>query len=202
MVNNRLQISYRTTGLLLVVYGILFLGVLPQILSSFEINLLGKFLTYAIVALGLDLLWGYTGMLSLGQGLFFGIGAYCFGMYLNLEAAGDRLPDFMSLYGVSQLPWFWEPFHSPVFALIMAVALPMLLAAILGFMVFNSRVTGVYFAIITQAFTAIVALLLVGQQREINGTNGLTEMKTIFGYPLADERTQLGPSGDGTGIAF
>ncbi len=191
MVVNRMQIGPRSMGVIFILFGILFLGVLPQVLSPFEINLMGKFLTYAIVALGLDLLWGYTGMLSLGQGLFFGIGAYCFGMYLNLEAAGSRLPNFMSLYGVFELPWFWEPFHSPVIAIILAMVLPMIIASILGFMVFNSRVTGVYFAIITQALTAIVALLLVGQQREINGTNGITEMKTIFGYHLAEERTQL-----------
>src|SRR5678809_1038594 len=99
------------------------------------------------------LIWGYTGMLSLGQGLFFGLGAYCFGMYLNLEAAGDNLPNFMSLYGVFELPWFWQPFHSPVFAIIAAMALPMLIAGVLGFMLFRSRIQGVYFAIVTQALT-------------------------------------------------
>ncbi|MBZ0293704.1 MAG: urea ABC transporter permease subunit UrtC [Anaerolineae bacterium] len=173
------------------VVAFVFLVVLPQALSTFQINLLGKFLTYAIVALGLDLIWGYTGMLSLGQGLFFGLGAYCFGMYLNLEAAGGGLPEFMGLYGVFQLPWFWEPFHSPVAAIILAMLVPMVIAAILGFMLFRSRIQGVYFSIITQAFTAIIALLLVGQQQYINGTNGLTEIKTIFGYTLAEPGTQL-----------
>ncbi len=174
------------------VVGIIFLVVLPQALSPFQINLLGRFLTYAIVALGLDLIWGYTGMLSLGQGLFFGLGAYCFGMYLNLETAGKNLPEFMGLYGVIQLPWLWQPFHSPIVAILLAIGFPMLVAGPLGVMVFRSRVQGVYFSIITQALTAIVALLLIGQQQLINGTNGITEMRTIFGHKLSDPSTKLG----------
>lgn len=171
---------------------LILLVVLPAALSDFQINLLGRFLTYAIVAIGLDLIWGYTGMLSLGQGLFFGLGAYCFGMYLNLEAAGGKMPEFMGLYGVTELPFFWQPFYSPIFAVAMAVIIPMLLAALFGFMLFRSRVQGVYFSIITQALTAIVALLLVGQQRLINGTNGITEMRTIFGARISDHNTIVG----------
>lgn len=167
------------------------LFVLPGILSDFQVSLLGKYLTYAIVAIGLDLLWGYSGMLSLGQGLFFGLGAYCFGMYLNLEAAGTRLPNFMGLYGVLELPALWVPFQSPVFALFMAIAFPMFIAGLVGYMLFRSRIQGVYFAIVTQALTAIVALLLIGQQQLINGTNGLTEMKTIFGASLGDNSTKV-----------
>lgn len=178
-------------GVVFIACAILFLFVLPKTLSTFQINLLGRFLTYAIVALGLDLIWGYSGMLSLGQGLFFGIGAYCFAMYLNLETVGKNLPDFMGLYGVTELPWLWQPFHSPIVALILAVVVPMILAALLGYMIFRSRVQGVYFSIITQALTAIVALLLVGQQQLINGTNGITEMRTIFGAKLAAPDTKL-----------
>ncbi len=178
-------------GIVFAACAILFLFVLPRTLSTFQINLLGRFLTYAIVALGLDLIWGYSGMLSLGQGLFFGIGAYCFAMYLNLETAGKNLPDFMGLYGVTELPWLWQPFHSPVTALILAIVIPMIVAALLGYMIFRSRVQGVYFSIITQALTAIVALLLVGQQQLINGTNGITEMKTIFGAKLAAPDTKM-----------
>jgi urea transport system permease protein len=177
--------------LLFLTCAVVFLLVLPRTLSTFQINLLGRFLTYAIVALGLDLLWGYTGMLSLGQGLFFGIGAYCFGMYLNLETAGKNLPEFMGLYGVTQLPWLWQPFHSPVLAILLAAVVPMVAAGLLGYMIFRSRVQGVYFSIITQALTAIVALLLIGQQQLINGTNGITEMRTIFGYKLADPNTKV-----------
>jgi urea transport system permease protein len=175
-----------------VVLGGIFLFVLPNVLSIFQLNILGKFLTFAIAAIGLDLLWGYTGMMSLGQGFFFGVGAYCAGMYLNLEAVGDKLPDFMGLYGVTELPWIWQPFQSPVFAIAAAILLPMLIAGILGYMLFRSRIQGVYFAIVTQAFTAIIALLLVGQQKYINGTNGITEMKTIFGYSLAENNTKIG----------
>jgi urea transport system permease protein len=166
--------------------------VLPLFLSVFHVNLLGKYLTFAIAAIGLDLLWGYTGMLSLGQGLFFGLGAYCFGMYLNLEAAGEGLPEFMGLYGVTELPWFWQPFHSPILAILLAIAVPMLLAGLLGFMLFRSRIQGVYFAIVTQALTAIMALLFVGQQKLINGTNGITEMHTIFGFSLGEDSTKIG----------
>lgn len=168
------------------------LVLVPVGLSEFQINLLGRFLTYAIVAIGLDLIWGYTGMLSLGQGLFFGLGAYCFAMYLNLETVAGRMPEFMGLYGVMELPAIWQPFVSPLFALFAAVALPMLIAGVLGVMIFPSRVQGVYFSIITQALTAIVALLFVGQQRLINGTNGITEMRSIFGLRLADPSTKLG----------
>src|SRR3954468_434170 len=100
-------------GILFVACAIIFLFVLPQTLSTFQINLLGRFLTYAIVALGLDLIWGYSGMLSLGQGLFFGLGAYCFAMYLKLEQSGSKLPEFVGLYGVNELPALWQPFHSP-----------------------------------------------------------------------------------------
>lgn len=183
--------SWLGDGAFLVIYAVVFLLILPQALSTFQLNLLGRFLTYAIVAVGLDMLWGYTGMMSLGQGLWFGLGAYCFGMYLNLEAVGEKLPDFMGLYGVTELPWLWQPFHSPVIAIALAVLVPMIGAGLLGYMVFRSRVQGVYFSIITQALTAIVALLVVGQQQLINGTNGITEMKTIFGAKLADPNTKL-----------
>jgi len=174
------------------IWAVVLLVVVPRMLSAFDLNLLGKFLAYAIVALGLDLLWGYTGMLSLGQGLFFGLGAYCFAMYVQLEQAGGKLPEFMGLYGVTQLPWFWQPFYSPVFALVMAVALPMLIAGLLGYMIFRSRVQDVYFSIITQALTAIVSLLLIGQQQAINGTNGLpiSNSGKLFGLPLSDSGTK------------
>lgn len=175
----------------ILICGVILLLVLPAALSPFQLNLLGRFLTYAIVALGLDLIWGYTGMMSLGQGLFFGLGAYCFGMYLNLEASGKNLPEFMGLYGVTELPWLWQPFHSPILAIGLAIIFPMIVAALLGYLVFRSRVQGVYFSIITQALTAIVALLLVGQQQLINGTNGITEMRTIFGFKLSSPDTKL-----------
>lgn len=169
----------------------LLLLVAPLTLSDFRLNLLAKFLTYAIVAIGLGLLWGYAGMLSLGQGLFFALGAYAMGMYLKLEASGDKLPDFMVWSGLRELPLFWEPFRSPVFAVAAAILLPAVLAALIGFPVFRSRIQGVYFSIITQAMTLIVSLLFIGQQPFTGGTNGITNLSTIFGLPLAARATQL-----------
>ncbi|MBK8139406.1 MAG: urea ABC transporter permease subunit UrtC [Chloroflexi bacterium] len=179
-----------THALGFIVCGVILLG-LPMLISNYQVNLLGRFLTYAMVAVGLDMLWGYTGMLSLGQGLFFSLGAYCFALYLNLETAGAKLPEFMGLYGVTELPFFWQPFYSPIFAALAAVILPMLIAGGIGFMIFRSRIQGVYFSIITQALTAIFALLLIGQQQVINGTNGITEMRTIFGARLAEPNTKV-----------
>src|SRR5258708_18644512 len=175
-------------------WAVALLVIAPSLLSPFDLNLLGKFLAYAIVALGLDLIWGYTGMLSLGQGLFFGLGAYCIAMYTQLEQAGGKLPDFMGLYGVTALPALWQPFHSPVFAIGAAILVPMFVASILGFMVFRSRVQGVYFSIITQALTAITSLLLIDQLNLIHGTNGLpiNYSKTLMGFPLNQPGTKIG----------
>lgn len=169
----------------------LLLVVAPLVLSDFRLNLLGKFLTYAIVAIGLDLLWGYAGLLSLGQGLFFGLGAYCMAMYLKLEASGDQLPDFMVWSGnlTGELPLFWQPFRSPVFALAMAILLPTVVASVLGYFVFRSRVQGVYFSLITQALTLLVGILIVGQQPVTGGTNGITNLPTIFGHVREDPDT-------------
>ena len=170
--------------------GFLLLLAAPGFVSPFQLNLLGKFLTYAIVAVGLDLLWGFGGMLSLGQGLFFGLGAYAMAMYLKLEASGGKLPDFMTWSGRDTLPWFWVPFGSPVVAILMAVIVPMLLAVVVGYFVFRSRIKGVYFSIITQALTLIVSILLIGQQDLTGGTNGITDLPKIFGFALAADGTQ------------
>ncbi|WP_437619127.1 urea ABC transporter permease subunit UrtC [Sorangium sp. So ce1151] len=162
----------------------------PLVLSDFRLNLLGKFLTYAIVALGLDLIWGYGGMLSLGQGLFFGLGGYAMAMYLKLETSGARLPDFMSWSGLEALPLFWEPFRSPVVALCAVVVVPMAIAAAVGYLVFRSRVQGVYFSLITQGLTLIASILFIGQQAITGGTNGITNLKTIFGFARGGAATQ------------
>ncbi|MCX6017756.1 MAG: urea ABC transporter permease subunit UrtC [Chloroflexi bacterium] len=168
--------------------GVLFLA--PSFLSEFRLNLLGRFLTYAIVAVGLNLIWGYGGMLSMGQGLFFGLGAYAMGMYLKLEATGNELPDFMSWSGLESLPGFWQPFHSPVFAIAMAILVPAAVAVLIGFPIFRSRTRDVYFSIITQALTLIVSILFIGQQPITGGTNGLTSFMTIFNQPLISTSTQ------------
>lgn len=166
----------------------------PMVLSDFRMNQLGKFLTYALIALGLDLIWGYGGMLSLGQGLFFVLGGYGFAMYLKLQASGGKLPDFMFWSGLKELPWFWAPFASPVFALIAAILVPTIVAAVLGFFIFRSRVQGVYFSIITQALTLLVSIWFIGQQAYTGGTNGITDLgkAQIFGYSLLSAQIQHG----------
>jgi urea transport system permease protein len=163
-----------------------FLFVLPGVLDPFRLNLLGKYLCFALVALGLDLLWGYAGQLSLGHSVFFGLGAYLFGMYLKLESSGGKLPDFMSWSGLTSLPGFWQPFASPVVALVAAVMVPAVLGTLLGYLLSRSGIGGVYFAIITQALAFIATTLFIGQQPFTGGTNGLTNFSTIFGQPLRD----------------
>jgi urea transport system permease protein len=167
----------------------------PTFLSDFRLNLVGKFLALAILALGFDLAWGYTGILSLGHGVFFGIGGYAMAMYLKLQvgASGNyrtELPDFMTWNGVTELPWFWKPFSHFWVAAASAALLPVLAAAALGFLTFRNRVQGVYFSILTQAMALIASLLLIGQQPYTGGTNGLTDFKTVLGLPLDDRRTQ------------
>ncbi len=167
----------------------------PLTLSDFRLNLLGKFMAFAILALGLDLLWGYTGILSLGHGVFFGLGAYCMAMHLKLQVgtAGTYrvdLPDFMVWNGLTELPWFWKPMHHFGITLLLVVALPALLAALLGSLTFSSRVHGVYFSIITQALAWVASLLLIGQQPYMGGTNGITDYSTLLGFSLAEGRTE------------
>jgi len=174
-----------------VLVAFLLLVVAPLTLSEFRLSLMGRFLTFGMVAMSLSLIWGYGGMLCLGQGLFFALGAYAMGMYLKLEASGESLPDFMLWSGVRELPWFWVPFQSPLVAILAAIVVPMLLAGLVGYFIFRSRVQGVYFAIITQALTLVFSLLFVGQQPYTGGTNGITNISTIFGLPLSDRSTEV-----------
>lgn len=163
-------------------------GVAPAALSAFRLDLLAKYLCFAIVAVGIGLAWGRGGMLTLGQGVFFGLGAYPMAMHLKLaETPAGQLPDFMQLYGeVDALPSWWRPFASPVVALPAVVVLPMLVAFLLGSAVFRRRVRGPYFAILSQALAAAMAILIVGQQGTTGGTNGLTDIRSFFGYDLDD----------------
>ncbi|MGH8907443.1 MAG: urea ABC transporter permease subunit UrtC [Egibacteraceae bacterium] len=162
----------------------------PGLLSPFRLNLLTQYLAFAVLAVGLDVAWGYGGMLSLGHGLFFGLGAYAMGMHLKLVASGGALPDFMNWSGVSALPGWWRPFtHLPV-AVLAALIVPALVAAALGVLVFRNRVRGAYFALLTQALVAIFALVLEGQQGRTGGTNGLTNFTTLAGAPLSDASTK------------
>ncbi|MCD7442525.1 urea ABC transporter permease subunit UrtC [Streptomyces lincolnensis] len=173
---------------------VLLLGVAPLALSDFRLNLLAKYLCYAIVAVGVSLAWGRGGLLVLGQGVFFGLGGYAMAMHLKLAdaaATGQTLPDFMQLYGTGDtLPWWWQPFANPLFALAMTVLLPMAVAALLGFLVFRRRVKGAYFAILSQALAAALSIWLVGQQATTGGTNGLTDIQGFFGYDLNDPVNQ------------
>lgn len=157
----------------------------PAVLSPFRLDLLGKYLCFAIVAVGIGLAWGRGGMLTLGQGVFFGLGGYAMGMHLKLREAGPGgLPDFMVWSGVESLPALWRPFANPVFALAMVVLLPVTVAVLLGLLVFRQRVRGAYFAVLSQALAAAFVILLVGQQGLTGGTNGLTNFQTFFGLDL------------------
>ncbi|MGD9935205.1 MAG: urea ABC transporter permease subunit UrtC [Dehalococcoidia bacterium] len=173
-----------------VIAAVVLFVVAPAILSDFRLNLLAKFLCYAILAVGIDLIWGYTGILSLGQAVWFGLGGYAMAMYLKLQASGDSIPDFMNWSGLNSLPWFWEPFRYGWFALPLTAIGPGALAFVLGYLVFRSRVKGAYFAIITQALALILSIFFVGQQQFTGGTNGLTNFDSFFGMPLATASTQ------------
>ena len=168
----------------------------PAVLPVFRHNLLGRFLALAIVALGIDLIWGFTGLLSLGQGIFFALGGYAAAMYLQLNSSGDlpnAIPEFFGLYGVDRLPAFWQPFHSPWFTLVAIWLVPAVLAAILGNLVFRNRIKGVYFSILTQAALLVFFNFFNGQQKLINGTNGLkTDVTELFGQMVGSPEMQRG----------
>jgi len=162
----------------------------PWLVSPYELNLLSRFLALAILAVGLVLLWGEAGILSLGQGMFFGLGGYALAMNLKMAslAPGD-IPDFMTWSGRSSLPWWWEPFASPVVAVAGVLLVPGLFAAAFSWLVFRRRVGGVYFALITQASALAFSTLLISQQPSTGGFNGLTDFQTLFGFDLAAEPT-------------
>jgi urea transport system permease protein len=203
-------VSQQTSRETLIFYvlGFIFLIVLPLLnvmpsedswlhVSDFRLNQFGKFLAFAILALGLDLIWGYCGVLSLGQGVFFGFGAYCMGMYLSLQIGkesvyGSELPDFMVWTQVKELPLFWYPFKNFWGGFLGAMLVPMLFATIFGFLAFRSRIKGVYFAIITQALAFAAWLVFNRNETRLGGTNGLTDFKQVLGFRLSDPSTQRG----------
>jgi urea transport system permease protein len=172
---------------------LLIVVILPLTLDIFRLNLVGKYLTYAFVAVGLVLCWGHTGILSLGQGVFFGLGGYCMAMFLKLEASSPAntkiqstpgIPDFMDWNQLTALPFFWVPFKSLPFALIAVIAVPTLFAFILSAAMFKRRVGGVYFAIITQALAAVMTILIIGRQGYTGGINGITDLRTLLGWDI------------------
>ncbi|QIE43559.1 urea ABC transporter permease subunit UrtC [Meridianimarinicoccus aquatilis] len=173
--------------------------VLPIALDGFRLNLFGKYLTYAFVAVGLVLCWGMGGILSLGQGVFFGLGGYCMAMFLKLEASTPEntsiqstpgIPDFMDWNQLTALPAWWEPFNSLFITLIAVILVPVVFAFIIGVAMFRRRVGGVYFAIITQAFAAILTILIIGQQGFTGGVNGITDLRTLKGWDIRSEEAK------------
>jgi urea transport system permease protein len=175
------------------VLAIVLLVVAPSLLSMHWVNNLGKYCTWAIVAVGIGLAWGRGGMLVMGQGVFFGLGAYAMAMHLTLETAGpDSIPTFMILYDpLAPIPGFWEPFRSEAFTLIAIVALPVIVASILGYALFKRRVKGAYFAILSQALAVALAVLISSTIRETGGDTGLSGFKYFFGYLLDDDANKL-----------
>ncbi len=167
------------------------------IVSDYALNLFGKYLALAVLALGMNLIWGYTGILSLGQAIFFGLGAYAMGMYLMLQSSGkgvygEAIPDFMVWNQVTQLPLYWVPFKSFTFALFACVMVPAAAAALVGFLTFRRRVGGTYFAILTQAMAFATWLMFNRNEMNLGGTNGLTDFKTILGLSLNEPSVQRG----------
>ncbi|MEO1691247.1 MAG: urea ABC transporter permease subunit UrtC [Cyanobacteria bacterium J06631_6] len=165
--------------------------VLPSVLPAFRLRLIGRFLSLAIVALGIDLIWGYTGLLSLGHGIFFALGGYALAMNLKLQTTGGKLPDFFTLYGVKELPWIWLPFNSFPVTILALVIVPGIVAALIGYLVFRNRIKGVYFSILTQAALLVFFNFFNGQQKIINGTNGLkTDTEKIFDLLVSSSGVQ------------
>ncbi len=167
-----------------------FLAAVPLFMSPFRVNMFGKYMCFALIALGIDLIWGYTGILSLGHGVYFGIGAYCMAMHLKLEASGAGLPDFMTWSGVSELPAFWKPFESGAFTILMVFIAPAALAAVIGTLTFLNRIRGVYFSILSQALAYALATFLIGRQEYFGGSNGINNFTTVFGFSRSSRTVQ------------
>ncbi len=184
----------------LLVLAALILLVFPLTMGVDQLSLAGRFLSFGFVAAGLVLCWGYGGILSLGQGIFFGIGGYCIAMFLKLEASTPEataiqttpgIPDFMDWNRITELPWFWEPFNSLTLTLIAIIVLPALFAYVIGIAMFKRRVSGVYFAIITQALVVILTILLVAQQGYTGGANGITDLRTLKGWDINTDEAMV-----------
>jgi urea transport system permease protein len=175
---------------------------LPFLVGSFRLELFAKYLCLAFPAVGIVLLWGQTGILSLGQGLFFGIGGYFMAMFLKLEATtqsdssqalaqfyGSNLPDFMVWNSVETLPWFWKPFHSLPFTVAAILLVPPLVSFAIAYVPFRRRLGGVYFSIVTLSLAAVASIVIIGQQGYTGGVNGITDFKTFAGIDLESTRT-------------
>lgn len=182
-----------------IILSILLFVILPMTLSTFRLNMTGKYLCYGFVALGLVMCWGKAGILSLGQGMFFGAGGYCMAMFLKLEASDPEstaiqttpgIPDFMDWNQITELPWFWYPFKSFPLTLLLILVVPAVLAFIMSIFYFKGRVTGVVFAILTQSMVACMWYFIVGNQGYFGGINGITDLKTLNGWDIREESSQ------------
>jgi urea transport system permease protein len=189
----RESLAFAITALLLLV-------VFPISLSGFRLGMVSKYLTYAFPAIALVVCWGKGGILSLGQGVFFGLGGYCMAMFLKLEASDPQstsiqstpgIPDFMDWNQLTELPFFWVPFQSLPFTLLAVMAVPGLLALGIGLAMFKRRVGGVYFAIITQAIASVLTILIIGQQGYTGGVNGITDLKTLGGWDIRTDSAKI-----------
>jgi urea transport system permease protein len=182
-----------------VLLALLILVAIPAVCGSFRLGLFAKYLSFAFCAVGLVLTWGYGGILSLGQGIFFGLGSYMMAMYMKLEATsndpaaavfgsgGSPVPDFMTWNSIDKLPWWWTPFQHAWFALPAIVILPTLLAFIVAYANFRKRVGGVYFSIVTMALASIMSIVIIGQQGVTGGINGITNLPTFMGYSVQSD---------------
>jgi len=191
----------------LIVLSLILLVILPLSIDAFRLNMMGKYLSLAFVAIALVMCWGYGGIMSLGQGLFWGLGGYCMAAFLKLEAAANiakeagsdqihalttvGIPDFMDWNQITALPWFWYPFKSFPLTLLLMIVLPTVIAYIVGVAMFKRRVGGVYFAIITQALCWAMEILFVTRQGWTGGINGITDLRTLLGWDIRTPHAQM-----------
>ena len=171
----------------LVAMALLLLAVFPLLLDAFRLNLMGKYLSFGFVAVGIVLVWGYGGILSLGQGIFFGLGGYMMAMFLKLEASAPELPDFMVWSSVEALPTWWLPFKSFPVTLALFLVLPVAVSFPFAYAIFRKRVSGVDFAIVTLALALTMTVLIVGQQGDTGGANGITDFSTLLGMDIISD---------------
>lgn len=181
------------------VFAAILLVAIPLGYDSYMLNLTGRYVALAFVAVGLVMCWGYGGLLSLGQGVFFGLGGYAMAMFLKLEASTPEatanqttpgIPDFMDWNQLSSLPWWWEPFYSFPFTVVAMLAAPTLCAGFIGYALFKRRVSGVYFAIVTLSLAAVLSILIVGQQGYTGGANGITDFSTLLGWDITTDSSR------------
>lgn len=168
----------------------LLLLVLPLTLEPFWLGAAGKYLAFAFVAVGVVLAWGYCGILSLGQGIFFGIGGYAMAMFLKIEASAPELPDFMVWSSVEHLPGWWQPFTSLPLTIAAILVVPVLVAFPFAYAIFKKRVSGVYFAIVTLALALTLTVMIIGQQGETGGANGITDFKSLLGLDIIGDASK------------